>query len=143
MAMGYVFDNFTVNMLGELYRSLCSTGGAYSAAFAGERDKERVLTAVAVYPSSPVSEDSAVKVLCQGPGDLVSQAPVLMLEPGFPDVLEFIVRVEDYLIQRRGFRFTLFVVLELFLVALPCVSPKHIHEEIVKVGAKVILVSVS
>jgi hypothetical protein len=65
-----------------------------------------------------------------------------MLEPGLPDVLELIVRVVHYLIQERGFRFTLCVVLELFLVALPCVSPKHIQEEIVKVGAKVVLVSV-
>ena len=48
-----------------------------------------------------------------------------MLESGLPDVLELFVRVEDYLIQRRGFRFTLFIVLELFLLALSCVSPEH------------------
>jgi hypothetical protein len=34
-----------------------------------------------------------------------------------------------------------FVVLELFLLALPCVSPKHIHEEIVLTGAKVVWAS--
>jgi hypothetical protein len=49
--------------------------------------------------------------------------------------------MEDYLIQRRGFWFTLFVVLELFLLALPCVSPEHIHEEIVLTGAKVVWAS--
>jgi hypothetical protein len=96
--MGGVLNYFAVEMLCKLHCSLGSTGGAYSSAFAGERDKERVLTAVAVYPSSPVSEDAAVKVLCQGLGDLIPQAAVLMLEPGLPDVLEFIVRVVHYLI---------------------------------------------
>jgi 2-iminoacetate synthase ThiH len=51
------------------------------------------------------------------------------------------VRVEHDLIQRRGFWFTLLVVLELFLLALPCVSPKHMHEEIVLTGAKVVWAS--
>jgi hypothetical protein len=48
------------------------------------------------------------------------------------------VRVEHDLVQRRGFWLTLFVVMELLLLALPCVSRKHIHEEIVIVGAKVV-----
>ncbi len=48
------------------------------------------------------------------------------------------MRVEHYLVQRRGFWFTLFVVSELFLLALPCVSRKHIDEEILQVGAKVV-----
>jgi hypothetical protein len=70
MAMGDVFDNFAVNMLptsprlrrtsSELYRSLCSTGGAYSSAFARERDKQGVLTAITVSPSSTMGEDAAV-----------------------------------------------------------------------------------
>lgn len=60
MAMRDVFDNFAIDMLCKLHRSLGSAGGAYSSAFAGERDKERVLTAIAVYPSGTVSEDAAV-----------------------------------------------------------------------------------
>lgn len=72
MAMGDVFDNFAVNVFGELYRSLGPARGAYSSAFAGERDKERVLTAIAVYPGGTVGEDAAVKVLCKSFSDLVS-----------------------------------------------------------------------
>ena len=55
-----------------------------------------------------------------------------MLESGLPDVLELFVRVEDYLIQRRGFRFTLFIVLELFPLALPGVARKHTQGAIVE-----------
>ena len=55
-----VFDDFTVNMLCELYSSLRPAGGAYPTALARKRDKEGVLTSVAVYPSGSVSEDSAV-----------------------------------------------------------------------------------
>ena len=40
MAMGDVFDNFAVNVFGELYRSLRSTGGADPSAFIRERDKQ-------------------------------------------------------------------------------------------------------
>jgi hypothetical protein len=60
VAMRDVFDNFAVNMLSELYRSFGSTGGTYSAAFARECNKERVLAAVAVYPSCTVCEDATV-----------------------------------------------------------------------------------
>ena len=60
MAMGDVFDNFAVDVLCELHRSLCSTGGAYPTAFARECDKQGVLTAITVYPGSTVSEDAAV-----------------------------------------------------------------------------------
>jgi hypothetical protein len=55
-----VFDDFTVNMLCELYCSLCPARGTHPTAFAGEGDKDRVLAAVAVYPSGTVSEDPAV-----------------------------------------------------------------------------------
>jgi hypothetical protein len=71
MAMGYVLNYFAVNMFCELHRSLCSTGGTDPTALARERDKERVLAAITVYPSGAVSEDSAVKVLCEGFSDLI------------------------------------------------------------------------
>jgi hypothetical protein len=76
-----VFDNFAVDVFptsprlrrtsGELHGSLSSAGGAHPAAFAGECDKQRVLTSVAVYPSGTVSEDSAVKVLVEGLSHLI------------------------------------------------------------------------
>ena len=59
-AMRDVFDNFAVDMLSELHRSLGPTGGADPTAFARERDKERVLASVAVYPGGTMSEDAAV-----------------------------------------------------------------------------------
>jgi hypothetical protein len=71
VAMRDVFDNFAVNMLCELHRSLCSTGGTDLAAFAREGDQERVFAAITVYPSGAVSEDSTVKVLCEGFSDLI------------------------------------------------------------------------
>ena len=40
VAMGNVIDNFAVNMLGKLHRSLSSARGAYPPAFARKRDKE-------------------------------------------------------------------------------------------------------
>jgi hypothetical protein len=49
----------------------------------------------------------------------------VVLALGFPDVLWLVKRVVDDLIQWRGFRLASFVVLELFLLALPCVSPEH------------------
>ncbi len=60
-----------------------------------------------------------------------------MLEPRLPDILELFVRVEDYLIQRRGFGFTLFVVLELFPLALPGVASEHTQGVIVECRGKV------
>ena len=59
MAMRDVFDNFAIDMLSKLHRSLGSTGGTYPSAFARERDEERVLAAITVYPGGIVSEDSA------------------------------------------------------------------------------------
>lgn len=60
-----------------------------------------------------------------------------MLEPRLPDVLELFVRVKDYLIQRGGFGFTLFVVLELFPLALPGVAREHTQGVIVKCRGEV------
>jgi hypothetical protein len=45
--------------------------------------------------------------------------------------------VEDYLIQRRGFWFTLSVVLKPSLLALPCVSREHTQGVIVKCRGEV------
>jgi hypothetical protein len=58
--MGDVFDNFAVDVLCELDCSLCPARGTYPSAFAGKRDKERVLAPITVYPSCAVSEDSSV-----------------------------------------------------------------------------------
>ena len=69
--------------------------------------------------------------------DLVSQAAVLVLEPRLPDTLELIVGVEDYLIQRRGFRLALFIVLELFPLALPGVAREHTQGVIVECRGEV------
>ena len=60
-----------------------------------------------------------------------------MLESGLPDVLELFVRVEDYLIQHRGFWLASFVVLEPVLLALPCVACEHTQGVIVKSRVKV------
>ena len=60
MAMGNVFDDFAIDVLGKLYRSLGSTRGAYPTTLARERDKERVLASITVYPRGTVSEDPAV-----------------------------------------------------------------------------------
>ena len=65
VAMRDVLDHFVVDMLCELHGSLGSAGGADPAALTRERYQERVLAAVAVYPSGAVSEDSAVKVLVE------------------------------------------------------------------------------
>jgi len=45
--------------------------------------------------------------------------------------------VEDYLIQRRGFWFTLSVVLKPSLLALPCVAREHTQGAIVKCRGEV------
>ena len=70
--MWNVFDNFAVDMFGELHRPLCPAGGTHAAALTGERYQERVLAAVAVHAGRAVSEDAAVKVFIEGFGDLVS-----------------------------------------------------------------------
>jgi hypothetical protein len=64
--MGNVFNDFVVDMLCELHRSLCPARGAYSTALARKGDKERVLTAVAVNPSGAVGEDAAIEILVEG-----------------------------------------------------------------------------
>jgi hypothetical protein len=79
--MGDVFADFVVDVLpasprlrrtsGELYCSLRTARGAHPSALAGEGDKERVLAAIAVYPSSTVSEDITVKIPFEGLGNLV------------------------------------------------------------------------
>ena len=66
VAMGDVFDDFVVDVFGELYCSLRTARGAYPPTFAGEGDKERVLAAVAIYPSGTVSEYAAVEVFIKG-----------------------------------------------------------------------------
>jgi hypothetical protein len=70
--MRNVFDDFAVDMLCELHRSLGTTRGTHPAALAGEGDKERVLTAIAVNPSGTVSEDSTVEILFEGLGNFIS-----------------------------------------------------------------------
>ena len=60
MAMRDVFDNFAVDMLSKLHRSLGPAGGTDPTAFARECDKQGVRTAITVYPGSTVSEDAAV-----------------------------------------------------------------------------------
>ena len=84
MAMREIFNNRTVNVLGKLHGSLSSARGGHPTAFAGERDKERVLASIAMHPCGTVSEDSAVQVLVEGLQHLVPQAPILMLEPWLP-----------------------------------------------------------
>ena len=66
MAMGCVFDDFTVNVFCELYRSLGAARGTYTSAFTGERDKKRVLAFITIYSCGTVSEDAAVKVFVEG-----------------------------------------------------------------------------
>jgi hypothetical protein len=70
--MGDVFDNFAVDVFCELHRSLGSTGGTDPTALAGEGDEERVFAAITVYPSGTVSEDTAVEILFEGLGNLIS-----------------------------------------------------------------------
>jgi len=72
-----------------------------------------MLATVAEYSSCAVCEDSAVQVLVKGFGNLIPQAPILMLEPCLPLELEVIPRMEDYLVEGRDFRGTSPVVLEL------------------------------
>ena len=60
MAMRDVFDNFAIDMLSKLDCSLCSAGWTDPTTLARERDKERVLAAIAVYPGGTMSEDAAV-----------------------------------------------------------------------------------
>ena len=57
---------------GELDCSLRTARGAHPSALAGDSDKERVLAAITVYPSSTVSEDATVEILFEGLGNLVS-----------------------------------------------------------------------
>jgi hypothetical protein len=125
VAMRDVFDNFAVNVLGELDSSLRSTGRAHPTALAGEGDKERVLASITIHPCGTVSEDSAVKVLVEGLYYLIPQAPILVLEAGFPLELEVIPRVVDDLVEHRGFGGASPVVLELLLCLLPRVTPEH------------------
>jgi hypothetical protein len=101
--MGDVIYDFAVDVFRELYRSLGSTRGAYPAAFAGERDKERVSAPVAIHPCGTVSEHTAVEILVEGFQHLVPQAPILLLEPRLPLELEVIPRVVDDLVEGRGF----------------------------------------
>lgn len=82
--MGDGFDNFAIDVLGELHCPLSPTRGAYPSAFTGERDKERVFAAVAVYPGGATSEDTAIEVLVEGLYYLIPQAPILMLEKCLP-----------------------------------------------------------
>ena len=55
-----------------------------------------------------------------------------VMESGLPDPRKLYISVQDDPIQRRGFRFTLFVVLEPFLLTLPCASPEHTQGVIVR-----------
>ena len=84
-----------------------------------------MLATVAEYSSCAVCEDSAVQVLVKGFGNLIPQAPILMLEPCLPLELEVIPRMEDYLVEGRDFRGTSPVVLELPFRFLPRIAPEH------------------
>ena len=125
VAMRYVFDDLTVNVLCEFYRSLCSARGAHPTAFAGECDKERVLTPITVYPCSTVSEESAIEVLVECLYHLIPQAAIVGLKPGLPLDGEVVPRVVDDLVEVRGFRRASPVVLERILCLFPRVAPEH------------------
>ena len=84
-----------------------------------------MLAAITVYSSGTMSEDSTVKVLCEGFSDLIPQAPILMLEPRPPLELKVIPTVVDYLVEGRGFGGTSPVVLEFILCLFPRVAPEH------------------
>ena len=84
-----------------------------------------MFTSVAVYPSGTVSEDAAVKIFIEGLHHLIPQAPILVLELGFPLELEVVSGVVDDLVEHRGFRCASPVMLELFLCLLPRVAPEH------------------
>jgi hypothetical protein len=113
--MGCVFDDFAIDVFREFYRSLCSARGAHPTAFAGECDKERVLTPITVYPCSTVSEESAIEVLVECLYHLIPQAAIVGLKPGLPLDGEVVPRVVDDLVEGRGFGGTSPVVLELLL----------------------------
>jgi hypothetical protein len=70
--MGDIFNDRTVNMLSKFHCSFRPARGAYPPAFARKRDKERVFASITVYPSSPVSEDTAIKVFVEGLQYLIS-----------------------------------------------------------------------
>jgi len=99
-----------------------------SLALAGKRDKERAITSIAVYSSGTMSEDSAIEVLIKSFDNLIPQAPILMLEPCLPLELEVIPRVEDYLVEQRGFGSSSPVVLKPRLCLFPRVAPEHTGE---------------
>lgn len=84
-----------------------------------------MLATITIYPCGTVSEDAAVKVLVIGFQYLVTLAAILVLEPGLPLELKVIPRVEDYLVEGRGFGGASPVVLELLLCLLPGVAPEH------------------
>ena len=84
-----------------------------------------MFASVAVYPSGTVSEDAAIEVLVEGLQHLIPQAPIVVLEAGFPLDREVIPRVVDDLVEHRGFRSSSPVVLELLLCFLPRVAPEH------------------
>jgi hypothetical protein len=60
VAMGDVFDELAVNVLGEFYRPFRAARRARPTALTGECYEGRVLTAAAVYPGGAVSKDTAV-----------------------------------------------------------------------------------
>jgi hypothetical protein len=66
MAMRDVVDDFAIDVLSELYRSLCPAGWAHPSALAGEGDEKRVFASIAIHPGGAVSEDSAVKIFVEG-----------------------------------------------------------------------------
>lgn len=59
VAMRDILNNDAVYVLGKLHRSLRPARGAYPSAFAGERDKKRVLASITIHPSGTVSEYTA------------------------------------------------------------------------------------
>jgi hypothetical protein len=60
VAVWDIFDNFAIDVLGELHCSLGAARGAYTTALAGEGDEERVFAAVAVTPRGAISKATAV-----------------------------------------------------------------------------------
>jgi hypothetical protein len=97
--MGDVINNFAVDMLSELYRSLRPAGWAYPTTLGRERNEEGVLASIAIHPSGTVSEDAAVEIFVEGIQHLVPQAPILVLEPCLPLDLEIVPRVMDDLVE--------------------------------------------
>jgi len=109
----------------ELHCSLSSTGWAHPSALTGEGDKEGVFAPVAINPGGTVSKYAAVKIFVEGLHHLIPQAPILVLELGFPLDREVAARVVDDLVEHGGFRSSSPVVLKLLLYLLPRVAPEH------------------